>query len=66
MDVKLRVITKIDDLLSEYNEEKDAGPLTPDKRERYKEIQGALSALKFLRGQIQGLNPAGFASIGIV
>ena len=66
MDVKSRVITKIDDLLSEYTEEKDVGPLTPDKFKRHKEIQGALSAFKFLRGQIQSLDPAGFETMGIV
>ena len=66
MDIKSRVITKIENLSSEYTEEKDAGPLTPDKRERHKEIQGVLSALKFLRGQIQGLNPDGFETVGIV
>ena len=66
MDIKSRVITKIENLWSEYTEEKDAGPLTPDKRERHKEIQGALSALKFLKGQIQGLNPDGFETMGIV
>ena len=66
MDIKSRVITKIDDLSSEYTEEKDAGTLPPDKYERHKEIQGALSALKFLRGQIQGLNPDGFETMGIV
>ena len=66
MDVKSRAITKIDDLLSEYTEEKDSGPLTVDTHERHNAILGAISALEFLKRQIQGLNPAGFETMGIV
>ena len=66
MDVKSRVITKIDNLSSEYTEEKDAGPLTPDRRERHNAILGAISALKFLKGQVEGLDVARFETMGIV
>lgn len=66
MDVKSRVITKIDDLLSEYNEEKDSSPPTSNMVRRRKSIEGAISALGFLKRQIQGLDPAGFETIGIV
>lgn len=65
MDVKSRVITEIDNLFSEYNEEKDK-PLTPNMRGRRKAILGAISALEFLKGQVQGLDPDKFEFIHIV
>lgn len=66
MDVKSRVITEIDNLLSEYNKEKESRPLTPNTRGRRKAALGAISALKFLKGQVQGLDPARFEVIYIV
>ena len=66
MDVKSRVITKIDDLLTEYNEEKDSASPTFNMVRRRKVIEGAISALGFLKRQIQGLDPAGFETIGTV
>ena len=66
MDVKSRVITEIENLSSEYNEEKDSTPLTPNIRRRRNAILGAISALKFLKGQVQGLDPAKFEVIYIV
>ena len=60
MDVKSRVITKIDNLFSEYNEEKNSEPVTLNMRKRHRAILGAISALKFLKGQIQNLDPAKF------
>lgn len=57
---------EIDNLLSEYNEEKNSGPITTDTVKRRHAIEGAISALKFLNGQIQGLDPAGFETLGIV
>lgn len=66
MDVKSRVITKIDDLLVEYNEGKNSGPVTRNTVKRHNAIEGAISALGFLKRQIQDLDPVGFASIGIV
>ena len=66
MGVKSRVITEIDNLFSEYNEEKDSLSLIPNMRERRNAIEGAISALKFLKGQVQSFNPAGFEVIHIV
>ena len=66
MDVKSRVITEIDNLFSEYNEEKDSMLFTPNMRERRNAIEGAISALKFLKGQVQSFDPAKFEVIYIV
>lgn len=66
MDVKSKVIMKIDSLLSEYNEEKDSEPLTPNRISRHNAILGAISALEFLKGQVQSLDPAKFEVIYII
>lgn len=56
MDVKSRVITKIDELLSEYNEEKEGlGPIMKGKRsiDNFYRVSGAIIALNTLKQQIE-------------
>lgn len=65
MDVKSRVISKIDSLRVGYEEE-DSGPITQDRVKRHHAILGAVNALGFIEGQIQSLDPDGFEVMGIV
>lgn len=60
MDVKSRVITKIDELLSEYNEEKESlGPFMKGKgsTDNSYRVSGAIKALKKLKTQIETIKP---------
>ena len=70
MDVKSRIISEIDDLLSEYTEkrtEKENSVWTSSDDEKdFHAILGAIDALTFLKRQIEGIDVAQHKVIRIV
>lgn len=66
MDIKSKVISEIDGLLSEYTEKKDSNYVAPGDEERYHAILGAVEALKFLKGMVENIDDTGYKTLRIV
>ena len=66
MDVKSKVISEIDILLSEYATKKDNSRVAPGEEADYHAILGAIDALEFLKKQIDGIDIASHTILHIV
>ena len=66
MDVKTKLISEIDSLLSEYTTKKDNSPVVPGQEADFHAILGAIDALEFLKKQIDGIDTASHAILHIV
>ena len=66
MDIKSRVISEIDGLLSEYTEKKDSSRVAPGNEADYHAILGAIDALGFLKKQVGGIDIASHTTLHIV
>ena len=66
MDVKSRVISEIDSLLSEYTEKRDNNHVAPDDEAGYHAILGAIDALEGLKGSVENTGDSGYKTLRIV
>lgn len=66
MDVKSKVISEIDGLLSEYTEKKDSSYVAPGDEAGYHAILGAIEALKFLKGMVENIDDTEYKTLRIV
>ena len=66
MDVKSRLISEIDSLLSEYTTERDNSRVAPGEEADYHAILGAIDALGSLKKQIDGIDIASHTILHIV
>ena len=66
MDVKTKLISEIDSLLSEYTTKKDNSPVMLGQEADFHAILGAIDALEFLKKQIDGIDIASHAILHIV
>lgn len=66
MDVKSRIISKIDSLLSEYEGKKDSDDVKRGGEETLYRVLGAIEALKRLRNQVKSIDIDRHKTIRIV
>ena len=66
MDIKSRVISEIDTLLSEYTDKKDNSRVAPGDGADYHAILGVIDALEFLKKQVGGIDIASHTTLHIV
>ncbi len=66
MDVKTKLISEIDSLLSEYIEKKDSSRVAPGEEAGYYAILGAIDVLESLKKQIDGIDIASHTILHIV
>ena len=66
MDVKSRVISEIDGLLSEYTDKKDSSHVSPGDEAGYHAILGAIDALEGLKGWVENIDDTRYETLRIV
>lgn len=66
MDVKSRVISEIDGLLSEYTDKKNSSHVSPGDEAGYHAIFGALDALEGLKGRVENIDDTRYETLRIV
>ena len=68
MDVKSKIISEIEDLLSEYTEKKDSyiEDLSSDADTGFYAILGAIDALESLKSSVEGINVSQYNTMRII
>ena len=66
MDIKSKIISEIEDLLSEYTEKTDSDHLAPDDNTSFYAILGAIDALESLKGRVEDIDDSGYKALRIV
>ena len=66
MDIKLKVILEIDDLLSEYTEKRNTPRASPGGDRSFHAILGAIDALEFLKSSVEDINVNRYKTMRIV
>ena len=66
MDVKSKVISEIEDLLSEYTKKRNAPRVPPGGDRGFHAILGAIDALEFLKSSVEDINVNRYKTMRIV
>ena len=66
MDIKSKVISEIDDLLSEYTEKKNSTRITPGGEKGFYAILGAIDALGSLKQRVENIDVNRYKTMRIV